>query len=135
MTQHVDIIIDRLKMYINSQLNTLSQTNPLIAFTRPLITRVIDNNTYKVESILKQIADRNGMIDVDGILSEMIEGIVNTRPFKIDTKFLGELEIGGGKIKMNLPLVGKDLILNRQDLLKLRDTLNNTTNLTVNNNE
>ena len=124
MTQHVDIIMNKLHMYIDTQLNTLSQSNPLIALTKPLISRIIDNNTYKIETILKQISDKNGLVDVDDILSEMIDNIVNTKPFKIDTKILGELEIGGGNIKMNLPFVNKSLVLSKQDLNHLKEMLN-----------
>lgn len=123
MAQHVDIIMNRLHSFIDAQLNTLSQNNPLIAFTKPLISRVIDNNAYKVESVLKQISDKDGLIDINGILTEMIDNVVNTRPFKVDTKFLGELEIGGGRIKMNLPLVDRALVLSHQDLINLRDML------------
>lgn len=127
MAQHVDTIMNRLRLYINSQLNLMSQGNPLIAFTKPLISRVIDNNSYKLEAILKQISDKDGLIDVNGILSEMIDNVINTQPFKVDSKFLGELEIGGGKIKMNLPLVDRTLILNQQDLKNLRDMLEKQT--------
>lgn len=123
MAQHIDIIMDRLQEYIGNQLNTLSQSNPLMAFAKPLVSRVINNNAYKLESMLKQISDKDGMIDIEGILSEMIESVMNTRPFKMDTQFLGELEIGAGKIKMNIPLVDKALVLNHQDLIKLKETL------------
>lgn len=123
MAQHVDLIISRLHTYINAQLNSLSQSNPLMAIAKPLITRAIDNNVYKVESVLKQIANKDGLLDIDNILSEMIESIINTQPFRIDAKFLGELEIGGGHIKMNLPFVNKAVVLNQQDLLSLRDML------------
>ena len=124
MAQHVDVIMSKLHMYVNTQLNTLSQNSPLIALTRPLISRAINNNAYKLEIILKQISDKNGLVDIDSILSEMIDNIVNTKPFKIDTKFLGELEIGGGNIKMNLPFVNKSLVLSKQDLNHLKEMLN-----------
>lgn len=95
-----------------------------MAFAKPLITRVIDNNAYKVEGMLKQIADKDGMVDVNGILSEMIDNVINTKPFKVNSGFLGELEIGSGKIKMNLPLVNRALVLSHQDLIELKDMLN-----------
>lgn len=123
MTQHVDIIMSKLHSYINTQLNSLSQNNPLIAVAKPFLSRFIENNTYKVEFMLKQISDRNGMIDVDNLLTETIDSVINTKPFRIDTKFLGELEIGDGKIKMQLPLMNKDLILTQQDLEHLKDVI------------
>ena len=114
----------RLNNFVDKQLTSLSQSNPMMEFAKPLITRVIDNNAYKVEGMLKQIADKDGMVDVNGILSEMIDNVINTKPFKVNSGFLGELEIGSGKIKMNLPLVNRALVLSHQDLIELKDMLN-----------
>lgn len=36
---------------------------------------------------------------------------------------LGQLEIGAGKIKMDIPMVNKSLVLNQQDLNELKDIL------------
>lgn len=38
----------------------LSQNNPMMALIKPLASRVIDNNMYKVETLLKQISDKDG---------------------------------------------------------------------------
>lgn len=54
----------------------------------------------------------------------MIDNVINTKPFKVNSGFLGELEIGSGKIKMNLPLVNRALVLSHQDLIELKDMLN-----------
>ena len=67
MAQHVDIIMSRLSSFIDNQINLLAQNNPLIAFTKPIITRIINNNAYKFETVLKQISDKDGLIDINGI--------------------------------------------------------------------
>ena len=123
MAQHVEVIIPKIQSYIDNQLISMAQNNPLIALTKPLISRIINNNTYKMEFLLKQLADKDGFIDTDGILSEMIESIMSTKPFKLDSGFLGELELGGGKIKMNIPFINKALILDQKDLLELKNVL------------
>ena len=121
--------MNKLAEFISKQLTTISQRNPLIAFTKPLIVRVLNNNLYKVERVLKQISDQNGLVDIEGILGEMINNLVSCKPFKIDTGFLGELEIGNGKIKANVPFVNQDLILTSQDITELKDMLvSNMTN-------
>ena len=51
----------------------------------------------------------------------MIDNITSMNPTKLDTGFLGELEIGGGKIKMNIPLLNKALVLTHQDLIDFRN--------------
>ena len=45
------------------------------------------------------------------------------KPFKVETGLLGPLEIGAGKIKMDIPMVNKSLALNQQDLNELKDML------------
>lgn len=60
---------------------------------------------------------------VEGILTEMSDNIINTKPFKVETGLLGQLEIGAGKIKMDIPMVNKSLVLNQQDLNELKDML------------
>jgi len=117
MAQHVDVIMDKLTNFIDIQLTSVAKGNPIMALVKPLITRVIDNNSYKVE----QIADKDGLVDAKGILSEMIDNITSMNPTKLDTGFLGELEIGGGKIKMNIPLLNKALVLTHQDLIDFRN--------------
>ena len=123
MTQHVDVIMDKFKNYIEKQLITLSESNPLLAISKPIVSRMIDNNLYKIETFLKQISDKDGKIDTNQILSEMIDNIVATKPFKMDAGFLGDLEIGGGKIKFNLPIFNKAVVLNHQDLLDFKDVI------------
>lgn len=58
---------------------------------------------YKVEALLKQISDKDGLVDVEGILTEMSDNIINTKPFKVETGLLGQLEIGAGKNKDGYP--------------------------------
>lgn len=123
MAQHVDIIMDNLHRFIDMKLSTLAQENPLLALIKPLAARAIDNNLYKIEFLLKQVSDKDGLVDIDGILTEMSENILNTKPFKLDTGLLGELEIGSGKIKIDIPMMNKSLVLNQQDLLELKNML------------
>lgn len=123
MAQHVDIIMGNLHTFINNKLTSLAQENPILALIQPLASRAIDNNLYKVETLLKQISDKDGLVDIDGILSEMTDNIMKTKPFKLNTGLLGELEIGAGKIKMDIPMMNKSLILNQSDLLELKNML------------
>lgn len=88
----------------------------MMALIKPLASRVIDNNMYKVETLLKQISDKDGLVDIEG----MSDNIINIKPFKVETGLLGQLEIGVGKIKMD---INKSLVLNQQDLNELKDML------------
>lgn len=115
--------MNNLRNFVSVKLTSLSQSNPMMALMKPLASRIIDNNMYKVEALLKQISDKDGLVDVEGILTEMSDNIINTKPFKVETGLLGQLEIGAGKIKMDIPMVNKSLVLNQQDLNELKDML------------
>ena len=123
MAKHVDVITSKLEDYIQKQLILVSKDNPTIALAQPFLSRIVNNNMYKVDNMLKQIADKDGLIDIDGILSETIDNLISIKPFKMDSGFLGELEIGDGKIRMNLPIVNKVLVFDREDLINLKDFL------------
>lgn len=113
--------IDKLKIFLNKQVNSLAMTNPIISFSKPLIIRVINNNMYKANGFLSMLADENGEIDVQSLIPEMIQSVMTTRPFVYHTEFLGDLEIGGGFIKMNIPLTNNQIVLGKTDLDALKE--------------
>lgn len=112
-----------LKSYINSQLDIVSKSTPIVGFMKPLITRALDKNFNKVTNFLELIANDNGEIDIENILSEMIQNIMSSNPFVYKTSFIGDIEIGGGHISFNIPLTDKKLILSTKDLEVLKEVL------------
>lgn len=118
-------IINNLKTYINLQLDNMSQTTPVISFMKPLITRALDKNFNKVTKVFDLIADKDGNVDIENILLEMIDNTINTQPFTISTSFIGDIEIGGGYIKLNLPLTNKKLVFDTSDLEAFKDMIIN----------
>lgn len=116
-------LTDRVKSYVNTQLDSMSRTNPMISFMKPLVTRVLDKNFSKVTKALDLIADENGNIDIEGILSEMMDNLMTTQPFTLKTSFIGDVEIGGGNIKLNIPLTDKRLVFNMLDLESFKEML------------
>ena len=120
--------IETLKIFLNRQINSLAMTNPLISFSKPLITRIVNNKMDQADGFLSMLADSNGEIDVQSLIPEMIQSVMNTRPFTYHTEFLGDLEIGGGFIKMNIPMTNNQIVLGKADLDTLRDLFINKEN-------
>lgn len=114
---------DNIKRYIITQMDVLSGGNPMIGFMKPLVVRGLDKNFSKIAKTLDLIADENGKIDVEGILSEMIETIKTSQPFTLKTSFIGDVEIGEGHVKLNIPFVNKRLVLDKTDLDTLKEML------------
>lgn len=59
------------------------KANPMIGFMKPLIIRALDKNFSKVSKTLDLIADKDGNIDIENILTEMMENLMTTNPFTI----------------------------------------------------
>lgn len=116
-------LTDNLRAYVATQLDTMSKNTPMIGFMKPLITRALDKNFSKVTKALDLIANDEGKIDVENILTEMMENVMNTNPFTFKTSFIGDVEIGGGQIKFNLPLTNKRLVLDMTDLEAFKEML------------
>lgn len=120
-------LTDNIKTYLLSQIENMAKTNPMLNFTKPLITRALDKNFNKIIKTLDLIADNDGNIDIDNILNEMIGNVIDMDPFTFNTSFIGDIEIGGGLIKLNIPLTDKQLVLNMQDLQTLKEVLTTKT--------
>jgi hypothetical protein len=101
----------------------MSKNTPIISFMRPLITRALNKNFSKLTKFLDLIANDEGKIDIESIMSEMMESIMTANPFTFSTSFIGDIEIGGGQIKFNLPLTTKRLVLDMTDIEALKETL------------
>lgn len=112
-----------LKNYLVSQIDALSSSTPIIGFMKPLIVRALDKNISKIHKALDLIADKDGNVDIENIMAEMLDSVSNMKPFTFNTSFLGDIEIGGGNIKFNLPLINRRLVLNQSDLDTLRNML------------
>ena len=116
-------LTDNLRAYIATQLDTMSKNTPMIGFMKPIITRALDKNFSKVTKALDLITNDEGKIDIENILTEMMENVMNTNPFTFKTSFIDDIEIGGGQIKFNLPLTNKRLVLDMTDLEAFKEML------------
>lgn len=123
---NINTLSDRLRTYIIGQIDKIASTNPIIKVTKPIISRIVDNNFSKVKSAIRLIADKDGNVDVEGILAEMIEQIGTTQEFSMDIPILGHITMGNGNVTVNIPMTSKEVKFNTEDLTKFKNVL--TTN-------
>ena len=116
-------LIEKLKCFIEIQLNNMSNTSPAIGFLRPLIIRMLKNKLSGSTSFLDLIADETGNIDAENILSEMMVSVMNTQQFHINIPTLGDVAIGEGKIEVGIPFTDKSMVFNNRDLTELKELL------------
>ena len=77
--------------------------------------KYIDNFTNNLASISKKDS-----IDLNNLLEEMINNVKTTKPFKIKTNVIGDIDICEGKIKFVMPFTEERLVLNIEDLEKIK---------------
>ena len=116
-------LTSNLKTYVINQLDVMSKNTSIINFMKPLITRAFNKNFNKITQVLNLIADENGNIDIENILAEMTEGLINTNPFVFKNQIIGDIEIGGGCIKFNVPFTNKKLVFNMDDIEAFKEML------------
>lgn len=114
-------VLEISRKYIIKQIDSIAEDKPAISFIRPVIIKAIDNNMYKARKALSLISDEYGNIDMATLLPEMIESVMTTKPFIQQVPILGDVEIGGGSIKLNIPLTNKRIVLGKADLDIIKD--------------
>lgn len=68
------------------------------------------------------IQDKDGNIDIEGILSEMIDNLVTAKT-KTYTDILGGIELGNGTIKFNIPWSDKAIVLDHNYIESFKQSL------------
>lgn len=116
-------LIENLQSYVDMQVVEMARTNPMISFMKPVITRAASNAISRADKALLLLADKEGNIDIESILSEMTESLMTTQPFTIHTSFIGDIVIGNGTIKVGIPFIERNLVFNSSDLQNLREML------------
>lgn len=116
------VIIDKIVSFVDMKLSELSATNPFVLIIRPIVARVVNNNIEKVNSVLKLVQDKDGKVDVEGILSEMIDNLLVAQ-IKKYPDVLGGVEIGNGAIKINIPFIDKAVVFDSSDIEMFKQSL------------
>lgn len=118
-------LISSLGGYLVKQVEGIAATNPLIAFAKPIIVRVIDNKISSISPFLDMLKDSQGNIDLTGIITEMTTSIMDTKTFNVNVPILGDVTIGNGHIRLPIPYTEQVIVLNRQDIEELKTMLTN----------
>lgn len=116
-------LMEKLQYFIEAQLSNMANTNSVISFFRPIVSRVLKKKLSGITNVLDLIADESGNIDAENIISEMTTSLMNTQPFHINVPALGDILIGGGKIEIGIPFTDKSIVLSEGDLVELREIL------------
>ena len=120
-----EVLISTLGQYLVKQVENAASNNPLVAFAKPVIVRVIDNKISSISPFLDILKDSQGNIDIVGIITEMTTSVMGTKTFNINVPIIGDITIGNGYIKLPIPYTEQVIVLNRQDIEELKTMLTN----------
>ncbi len=116
------VVIDNVVSFVNMKLSEMSVQNPFVLLIRPVIARAVNNNIEKLDSVLKLVQDKDGKIDIEGILSEMADNLIVAQVKKYPN-VLGGVELGNGTIKVNIPFLNKAIVFDNTDIETFKQTL------------
>lgn len=120
---NIEELSDKLVQFLDNEISMVASNHAAIAFFKPLISRILNNNVGKITDILKLIADEEGNVDIIPLINEMANSLINSKPFVLETGLLGDIEIGNGFIKLNVPMLNKTITFTMQDINKFKQML------------
>lgn len=118
-TQFFQILF--LKLSIIREKFDISSNNPLFDIVaKPYISKVVTNNVSKLDKALSLIADDKGMVDADGLLTDMIDRLIVSKANTINGVTIGE-----GSVKITIPFMNKTVVFDKDDFNELKTNIEN----------
>lgn len=104
---------------MKTELAVLKATRPyqdaLIMIFRPFIGKAADKSIGKVDKFLKMIQEEDGTVDIEPLLGKMTDNLIVAATKEYPDLF-GGITIGNGKIKIGVPGIDKDIVLEAADI-------------------
>lgn len=114
-----DNLIEEILKFINTKIADISSNNPLFDIVaKPYLSKIVDTNVSKLDKALSLITDEKGMIDGDGLLTDMIDRLIVSKANTINGVTIGE-----GSIKVTIPFMNKTVIFDKDDFNELKTNI------------
>lgn len=115
-------IINNLKNIVDTKIVEMTSNDALSLIIRPFINAAANKYICKVDTFLKFIEDnKTGMIDIKSILNEMMNNLITAKAKEYPNISKG-LVIGDGKIKMDIPIFDKSIVLDTKDIEEFKNS-------------
>lgn len=110
-----EVIVNKLIEFYTGKVDELANQNALIMIFRPFIDKAADKNIGKVDKFLKMIQEEDGTVDIEPLLGKMTDNLIVAATKEYPDLF-GGITIGNGKIKIGVPGIDKDIVLEAADI-------------------
>lgn len=130
---NVHNIMSTIDKFVDSRVDMIVGKNPIMNLVQPFIKKAfkgyISNYTDKIEGYLKLISDKNGNVDLDSLLDEVINRFDTMDEITIPTKNMGDVVMGKGKLVLEVPslfgLTANNLVFTTKDITDLKSMIIN----------
>lgn len=115
-------IIDKLNELVDSKITIIADTNPFLKIFKPFIDKAANNYICKINKFLQMIEEENGLIDIETLLGKSIDNLIVSPVQEYPDMFKG-VTIDNGKIRIGLPGINKDIVLDANDIETFKQSL------------
>ena len=116
-------VMDTLVSFIGIKLDEISANMPLLSLFRPVVVEAINNNLNKLNKLLSFVANEQGMIDAEKIVTEMLDNLI-IMPIQHYPDIFNGISIGKGTITIKIPFIDKAIEFNSNDIESFKNLLN-----------
>ena len=120
---NVNNVVSGTKNYINQLIDTTAESDFAISVIRPIVKMGINNNFYKIEKLLKLVADKDGNIDVDKLVDDTIGSVLNGRKGVLPVGDIATINIGDNCLTFIIPSLNKYFKFDSSDFIKFKNYL------------
>lgn len=117
-----ELIVNKLIEFYTGKVDELANQNALIMIFRPFIDKAADKSIGKVDKFLKMIQEEDGTVDIEPLLGKMTDNLIVAATKEYPDLF-GGVTIGNGKIRIGLPGINKDIVLDANDIETFKQSL------------
>lgn len=120
--------------FISSKLDTILGDNPMLRLFKPTLNRGIHNQIEKytkdIDKLLTYLEDKDGNIDIEGILNDTITQFETMPTTIMKHDLLGDISIGEGRVsfEMFVPIINttRRITINKDDFYELIEMVKRT---------
>lgn len=117
-------IYSTISKFIDSRLDIVLGDNPFIRLMKPTVKRAIDNmidkNAKELNKVLSYLENKDGKIDLEGILEDTLVQFEEMPETTVPNNLLGDIKVGQGRVSFNLDIPYLDTVrmisLNKDDI-------------------
>lgn len=115
-----ETIINEIVNYAGTKINSLANESVLFDILfKPFITEVVNVNIAKLDSILSLVANEEGLINAEKLINDIVDNLVVA-----PVKNIKGVNVGDGKVEINLPMIGGSVVFDRSDFEELKTNIN-----------